>query len=352
MSPKTENIQWLNTLRAIATVGVITVHVSTPVLKMAYGGDNMDFWWTGNIIDSSVRFVIAMFLMLSGATMLGKKYDLLDFYKRRMMRVLVPFLFWLVAYWIFRWYMLLPKNQPTEFHSILNWALELFKTEGVSKHFWYIYMILVLYLFVPLLSSMVQKLKNNSLLLLLLCWAMINLMQNFRLFSLSEFPFVVQKAHSYLMYTGFMVLGYYLIKIKTLGDKITLISILVFFATIAFAAISTFILSRNAHKLDMSAYGSLTLNTILQAVALFLWIKNTNIKNRFLTWTVQTISNYSYGIYLVHIMVIGIFFRNGIFWTMAHPIISLPIIITMTLICSNVIIFVLRKLPLGNYFAG
>ena len=63
-------------------------------------------------------------------------------------------------------------------------------------------------------------------------------------------------------------------------------------------------------------------------------------------------SNYSYGIYLVHIMVIDTFFRNGIFWTMAYPLISLPVVVMLTLITSLGIIFLLRKIPFGKYISG
>lgn len=80
--------------------------------------------------------------------------------------------------------------------------------------------------------------------------------------------------------------------------------------------------------------------------------KDLNINNKFISWAQQTISNYSYGIYLVHILVLGIFFRNGIFWTMTHPLISLPVLVVLTLITSFGIIFVLRKIPFGKYVAG
>ena len=351
MTTKATNIQYLDTLRGFATLSVIIVHVTTPVLKMMYGR-NMEFWWIGNIIDSCVRFVIPVFLMLSGATMLGKEYSLMEFYKKRWMRVLVPFLFWMVAYWIFRWSMLMPKEQPKELHSILQWAVDLFFKQGISKHLWYIYMILCIYLFVPFMGKAIRRLSDSTILYLLMGWILLNQAQITGLISLASWPPFAQKLYGYLMYSGFLVLGYSLFKMRTPSNKIRYWAIIVFLLTIIVSAVATYFLSRQAHKLDTTMYGSLTLNTMLQSAALFILLKDFTFTNRILNWTISTMSNYSYGIYLVHIMVIDTFFRNGIFWTMAYPLISLPVVVMLTLITSLGIIFLLRKIPFGKYISG
>ena len=92
MANRENNIEWLDSLRALAIIGVIMIHISSPVVKMSYGG-NMIYWWIGNIINSSIRFAVPVFLMISGATMLNRKYKLGEFYKKRMMRVLLPLVF-------------------------------------------------------------------------------------------------------------------------------------------------------------------------------------------------------------------------------------------------------------------
>ena len=139
MQSNRQNIEWLDSLRVIATIGVIMIHEATPVVKMSYGG-NMGNWWTGNIFDSAVRFAVPLFLMLSGATMLGREYDLKTFYKKRFVRVLLPFLFWMLVYWVYRWMVLPASHQPHTSSSVLLWAVKLLGSEGISKHFWYVYM--------------------------------------------------------------------------------------------------------------------------------------------------------------------------------------------------------------------
>lgn len=350
MGIKSANIQYLDTLRALAAIGVITLHVSTPVLKMMYGV-NMEYWWIGNSIDSSVRFVIALFLMLSGATMLHREYRLGEFYRKRFIRVLVPFLFWLVAYWIYRWAILTPKMQPHSFQSIVNWGVNLFITEGVSKHFWYIYMILVLYLFLPFLGKALRKINNRQIGAVLMMWVILNILFS-NIINTADWNYFLQKAKDYFLYSGYFIVGYFLMNIPFEPRKYRKLNLTIFLMTVVFSAFTTYFASKSAHKLDTQFYGTLTVNTMLQSVSLFMLLKDSEMKNRIFAWIINLISNYSYGIYLVHIMIISILFNHGIFWTMAYPLISLPVIILLTLLISLSVIFVLRKIPLGKYISG
>jgi surface polysaccharide O-acyltransferase-like enzyme len=352
MVNKTGNIQWLDSLRALAMLGVILIHVSTPVVKMIYD-KNMEYWWIGNIVDSAVRFSVPLFLMLSGATMLGKEYKLNEFYKKRFSRVLVPFLFWLVVYWIYRWIVLIPKLQPHGFHATVQWAVNLFLKEGVSKHFWYIYMILFIYLFVPFIGKGVRRLKDAFLVYLLPGWLILSLI--FKSIPLNLYDWsgdYTSKFFGYFLFTGYLVLGYYLSKLPVITIRKRIYSFVVFLLSIIISAVFTYILSKKAHQPDMSIYGYLTINTVIQSISIFLLVKDSTIKNRFVSKIQYSVSNYSYGIYLVHVLVLGVFFNYGIFWTMAHPLISLPVVTLMTLLTSFITIYILRKIPFGKYISG
>ena len=352
MTAKTNNIQYLDILRTLAMLGVIIIHVSSPLVNMTYG-KNMPYWWIGNVADSAVRFAVPLFLMLSGATLLGKEYNLGEFYRRRFMRVLVPFLFWIVVYWVYRWCMLLPKLQPHGFNDIMQWGTNLFLKEGVSKHFWYIYMILFLYLFIPFLGKVLRKITMPAISNLLLLWAVLAFLC--RSMPLNIYTWggdYTSKLLGYALFSGYLVLGYYLSRLPVSGFKTRLLFALVFLVSIAVSAVVTYFFSLKAHKLVLSIYSYLSINSLIQSIAIFMWMKDVSIKNKYISGINSAISNYSYGIYLVHILVIGILFNNGIYWSFAHPLLSLPLLTDMVLVCSFAIIYMLRKIPGGKYIAG
>jgi surface polysaccharide O-acyltransferase-like enzyme len=147
-------------------------------------------------------------------------------------------------------------------------------------------------------------------------------------------------------------LGYYLSKLPVISLKIRISAAAFFIFSVAVSAFLAYFFSKNAHRLELSIYSNLSVNSIIQSTAVFVGLKDLSIKNKFISRIQGLISNYSFGIYLVHIIVIGILFRQGIYWSFAYPLISLPLLTVIVLICSSGIIFVLRKIPMGKYIAG
>jgi len=270
-----------------------------------------------------------------------------------MFRVLIPFLFWMAVYWVYEWMTLIPKNQPHGFVSIARWGSNLFLNDGISKHFWYIYMIMFLYLFIPFIGRGLRKLNDSTILYILIGWVIINFVCKSIPLNLYNWSSnYVSKLLGYSLFSGYLVWGYYLGKISFTFFKIRVYALVIFIISIMSSAIFTYMFSKSSHKLDLSMYSYLSLNTIVQTLAIFLWAKGSSVKNKFLFLFQHTISDYSYGIYLVHVMVIDILFNLRIFWTMANPLISLPIVLLLTMTGSFMIIYLLRKIPYGKYISG
>ena len=156
----------------------------------------------------------------------------------------------------------------------------------------------------------------------------------------------------YFLYSGYLVLGYFLVHLRTNPEKLRPLAGAVFGITVFISAFVTWFLSAKAHHLDLTMYSYLSVNTLIQSIALFMWIKGSTLKNRFISQINSQISNYSYGIYLVHILVISLLFDHGIYWKFTHPLLSLPLLTLGVLIISFGVIFVMRKIPFGKYIAG
>lgn len=339
---------YLDILRSIAIVGVVLIHNASPLMNMAWIRQP-ELWWFGNFANAAVRFAVPLFLMLSGATLLGKEMPLIGFYKRRYTKVLFPFLFWIAIYIIFRWLVLRPSMQPHDWHGIVGFIAELWSKDGISKHFWYVWMILFLYLIIPFIGRMVRNLSLKQLWMLLFIWILIT--QLSLKVPLNPYGWsgnMAQKFFGYLLYTGYLLLGYTLFKSPVPGRKIRIGAIVVFLLTILVAATGVWLMSQGG-RLNQTFHGYLHINTIVQSTAIFVTLKDVQIRNTALLRFTSHLSDYSYGIYLSHMLITGTLFYYGIYWKFAHPLISIPLLTFGVLFASWLLIWILRKIRSGRW---
>lgn len=347
-------IQYLDTLRALATFGVIVIHVSTPALKMNFS-KNADYFFIANLIDSMVRCIVPVFLMLTGATMLGRNYgSVSEFYRKRIQRVLVPFVFWMFLYWVYFWIKLPIKKQPHDFAGIVQWALNLLYEGGISKHFWYFYMILAVYFAIPYMARLVQRLNRSTLLVGLLVWAVIcyllrDIPVNMYSWKLTDLP---GKLLGWTLHSGYIVLGYYVFTLAPFTRKHRLFALSVYGLTIVVCAVLTWYFSRKTGKLDLSIYGYIKPNTIVQSIAFFLMLKDMEFRNPILLFIQEKVCRHSYGIYLAHVMALSLFFDYGFYWKIGNPLWSVWFVSVCALVLCYLFVFLLHKLPYGKYVSG
>jgi surface polysaccharide O-acyltransferase-like enzyme len=100
----TERTAWLDLARVLAIVAVLVVHVTMNAVNGARTPEGSASWWAANVLNSSSRWCVPVFLMVSGALLLDpRKTDRpRDFYRRRLARIGVPVLVWTAVYLAFR----------------------------------------------------------------------------------------------------------------------------------------------------------------------------------------------------------------------------------------------------------
>src|SRR6266403_4519827 len=86
---------YTDAIRAYAIVSVVFLHVVSPIVGHP-STVSRAWWWMANVYDAFLRPCVPLFVMVSGLLLLDpRKADPLGlFFKKRMMKVLVPFLFW------------------------------------------------------------------------------------------------------------------------------------------------------------------------------------------------------------------------------------------------------------------
>jgi surface polysaccharide O-acyltransferase-like enzyme len=345
-NPQGNKLIWTNNLRVFATISVILLHVAGQIL-IQYGKVSDFVWWTGNLYDSAVRFCVPVFVMLTGALLLPKAYEIGAFLKKRFLRIILPFLFWSIVYIIFTYYVKLSPNHEMSTLEIITWSLDLLRS-GTSPHLWYIYMIIGIYLITPIISKWAQNCKENEIIYFLIIWLAALILNQ----PILE-RYITDIDVSYFSdFIGYLVLGYYL-SVKTFKyskPTINRAAILLILIGVIITIAGTYYLTNRDGKFNQYFYGYMTLNTVMVSAGIFLFFKNSN--NAKSSKIIDFISKYSYGIYLVHVLVLFYLSKIGIDFSFMNPIFSIPLVTLLCLALSTLIIYGINKLPYGNYISG
>ena len=360
-----EKVDWLNNVRAFGIVGIILIHVVCGVMVEQFSATPNAYWWIGNVYDSIVRCSVPLFVMITGALFLSKEIKLKPFFQKRFVRILIPFLFWSFVYVLSEAY-LSSFEQGTNFFSNIwnsNFIARLLKC-GVSYHFWYVYMLISLYLIIPILNRWIRHCTEKEILYFLCIWLIASIL-NYSFIEYKIFPEL--KLVYFSGFIGYLVLGYYLLNVDTVYKNKTngilnfiknkfmqkkIYSLLLIFAAFLITIFGTYFISiKKGYYTDMF-YNYLVINVLMAAVGVFLFIKSCKITNKTFIKTINFLNKYSYGVYLIHLLVLIHLSRFGINAYFIHPLIGIPIITIICLGISVLIIWVVNKLPLGKYISG
>ena len=139
--------------RMLACFMVIVVHSTEPFYL---GGDGSliltgtDAFWTA-FFDTVVRACVPVFVVISSYLQFPLHYSTGEFFRRRAVRILIPFALWSVIY-------ALVWGEPAD-----NFKNLLLNFNYSAGHLWYVYMLLGVYLLMPLLSSWAEKVEKKEL---------------------------------------------------------------------------------------------------------------------------------------------------------------------------------------------
>ena len=152
-----ERLVFLDYLRVIACFMVMAIHACEPFylgddgLRIANRSDA--FWVT--LVECLCRVCVPLFVMASSFLLFPLKKPTGEFFRRRLGRIVVPFLVWSAAYvWWFG----------------DSWGKACFNFPDAGGHLWFVPMLLGLYLLMPLLSPWAERATEREVRGWLILW--------------------------------------------------------------------------------------------------------------------------------------------------------------------------------------
>ncbi|MCG8474288.1 MAG: acyltransferase family protein [Cytophagales bacterium] len=366
-----DRIIYLDVLRVLACFMVILMHAGDPFL---WDAATRTFGSECSFYCALLRPCVPLFIIMSSILLLPLKTDPAAFFKRRFFRVLVPFFLWSVIY------VFLPTPDKIVFGGPANafsasgmnvYAYNLMMIPvnftGTNVHFWFIYTIIGLYLFMPIISPWIQQASKKALLAFLMVWTVTLFFPYIRLW----FPQLQGECdwnqfgmlYYFSGYLGYIVLGYFLHKYNSLSVRKSILVGFLLFAVGLTLTYKGFLWDEQRFLTKLSSagiedwkllelcIGNLTINVVLMTAGLFLFFQKLSISG-ILKKVITEFSIFSYAIFLVH-YIINLWVCHSLADLMKlNPGVEQFLIAVIVFAASYIIVKLISFIPKSKYLIG
>ena len=381
---------WIDWMRVAACFMVIIVHSTEPFYLGGSGSQILtaaDAFWA-SFFDSFVRACVPLFIVASSYLQFPLHYSTGEFFRRRAVRILVPFVLWTLVYACI-W------GEPVS--NLKSLVLNFNYSAG---HLWFVYMLVGVYLLMPILSPWAEKVGKKELQVYLGIWLFTTMIHIIRDWASTAplsvtygptgiprqalFPLWGEASWNgyglfYYMsgFIGYLLLGLYFRRfVGELSWKKTLAAVvpcwLAGFA-ISFGGFLKRVYETSAGVfpaegvIDVAVYWETTwcndtVGVALMAIAWILLFKKISCQGTFYNKVLLPVSKASYGVYLTHILVlvpIGGAVRGWLgsagegllgFWTTPVEILLSAV---LAFVVTSLACVILQRIPkIGKYIVG
>lgn len=361
-----ERIVFLDYLRVVAIFMVLLVHSIEPfylggegTLVASYG----DARWV-TFLDSALRCAVPLFVMTSSYLLVPVAGDGITFLKRRFLRVGIPFIVWSLLYAIVPYW-----GTGGEIDVTTNLSRLVFNLMPHAGHLWFVYMILGIYILMPIISPWLERVSPRNERLFIALWLLSTAVPFMRWAASATGTAEVWGEASWnefgmLYYTsgfiGYIVVAHYIRNHVNWSVKRTLsVAIPMFAVGYMIVALPFYYQLSDQYPIsgpiDLAvawerSWCFATTGVALTAIALFLIFKLITKPCRIYP-LFERLSRLSFGIYLVHIFVLVAVFGYVSSWGLATPL-TMLLTAAITFVLSAIIVELLSHLPKSKYFIG
>lgn len=150
--------RYLNLLSVLACLAVVQMHANNCVHRFSA---TAGYWLGANVIESVCYFAVPVFFMITGATLLdySDRYSTWEFFRKRLQKTVIPFLFWSVAGICFNAFVLhnVDLRQVGErywYDGIIN--------AKVITYYWFFPSLFCVYLTMPLFAAVQPEKRKET----------------------------------------------------------------------------------------------------------------------------------------------------------------------------------------------
>ena len=328
---KNQHIVWLDVVRFIAMFTVVCCHCTDPFNFYPGTAPNIGeikLW--GAIYGSVLRPCVPLFVMITGALLLPVRGDTSTFYKKRIPRVFYPFLIWSVLYNLVPWITGLLGLNPQiildffpyageevmqqSFSVSLKYILMIpFNFSILAVHMWYIYLLIGLYLYLPVFSAWVEKASERAKLMFLLAWGVTLLLPYYYQF-VSNYLWGTCSWNSFGMlyafagFNGYLLLGHYLKNLewslkKTLAIGIPMFAVGYAVTFLGFRHITA--LPEYTDEMLELFFTYCSLNVVMMTIPVFMLAKKVKVNSERMKKALANLTVCGFGIYMIHYFFTG-----------------------------------------------
>ena len=338
----------LDFLRVVSMFAVVFLHSSAKQYDASEISSNS--FLMANLYDSLVRWAVPVFVMISGALFLNpqKEVTIRMIFQKYIRRIVVTFIIWSAAYAIV-------YNRSFSVSTISSFVTG-------HYHLWYLYLIVGLYLCVPILRAVTTNQRITEYFLILsavFTFVVPTFLDVAKLIVFTENASILKTISSVeniinsklilflvLGYTPYFVLGYYLKNAmipKHLEFCIYALGIV--------GCITTFVLTMQASKISgtkINFYSYRYFGVALESIAVYVFAKcRIGIglaPANFFGKSVTFLSKISFGVYLVHVIVLDAVYKFLPITLLPIPLV-VPVMAFLTSIVSIVISSIINRMP-------
>lgn len=343
----------IDVIRFVAITLVIILHCTAfPYVFLNPQVSSMDIlnWFTDDFYAAIGLIGVPLFIMLTGALLLNPNRDdepLKVFYKKRLDRIALPFIFWTVVYFAWSFTVL---GKPFTLFNIGQGLLS-----GSYFHLWYLYLLMGLYAITPVLRVLVKHMDRKLFTYLLVLWfagtVTTPFIHTFTDFKYFPFTFVLVDG------VGYFLLGTYLLYSNVKRSRAALIFVL----GVLGAVVGEWLLTASMGQTNTGYFHNYMNPTIIIAsVALFTLLISLDFSNignykktsRILHW----VSENTLALYLIHMIVLVTLSVNvfGVWLNSATyiPLLDVPIFAVIVFTVSAALVYVFKKVPVLKKLIG